>query len=124
MAEAERAYRAALERDSGDRKVHYRLAQVLRGRGAEREAMEHLRESNDLDDAREKLAELYTRARQQNYTTNAAQCREFGRHCRLFGRTRQADCWDREAARRGASAGAVWLRRTSAPEKFPCRNSV
>ena len=102
-AEAERAYRAALARDPADRKAHYQLARLLRGRGAEEEAAKHEAESRRLDDAREKLATCYQKAVQLNNDPPAELCREFSRWCRELGRTRQAKFWDDEASRRPAS---------------------
>jgi tetratricopeptide (TPR) repeat protein len=102
-AEAERAYRAAIERDPADRKAHYQLARLLRARGSESDAAEHEAASRRLDDAREQLAACYQRALQANHDPPADLCREFSRWCAELGRTRQAKFWDDEASRRPAA---------------------
>ncbi len=102
-ADAERAYRAAIELDSADRKAHYQLARLLRARGAESEATRHEAESRRLDDAREALAGVYQKAVQMNNDPSSDLCREFSRLCRELGRTRQAELWDQEASRRPSS---------------------
>jgi tetratricopeptide (TPR) repeat protein len=99
-ADAEAAYRSALERAPADRKAHYQLARVLRHRGAEQEAAEHEIAARSLDDSREALATCYTRAKQQHDNPGAELCREIGRLCRALGRIPLAVCWDREADRR------------------------
>ena len=102
FAEAERAYRATLEVDPGDRKAHYQLARLLRARGDEVDAVLHADEARELDVSREALAAAYIRAKQSDFNLSADNCRDFARLCDRLGRKRQAECWEQEAARRTA----------------------
>jgi tetratricopeptide (TPR) repeat protein len=101
--EAERAYRATIERDPGDRKAHYQLARLLRGRGDDEAAVRHETEARELDTAREALAAAYIRAKQSDFKLSADDCREFARLCDRLARKRQAEFWEQEASRRGAT---------------------
>jgi tetratricopeptide (TPR) repeat protein len=98
--EAERAYRAALENDSADRKAYYQLARLLRSRGADLEALEHENQARRLDNAREELALCYAKAGQQHDNPSAELCRQFSQWCRVLGRLGQAELWEQEASQR------------------------
>lgn len=100
--EAERAYRATLQRDPADRKTHYQLARLLRAAGKDQEAESHETDARELDEAREALATAYLRTTQPDFEMSGADCREFSRLCKRLARTRQSTFWEQEAARRPA----------------------
>lgn len=103
--EAERAYRAVLEKDPADRKAHYQLARLLRGHGANQEAIEHENQAQRLDDAREQLALCYLKATQQRDRPSQELCHQFSDLCRILGRTKQAELWEQEALARSVGTG-------------------
>jgi tetratricopeptide (TPR) repeat protein len=101
-AEAERAYRAAIQHDATDRKAHDQLASLLRAAGRRDEAEPVEAKRRELDEAREALAAAYMRTTQEDFVLSSDDCREFARLCERLGRIRQAQSWDLEAQRRAA----------------------
>ncbi len=85
-----------------DRKLRYQLAQLLRRQGRADEADRHAQKAVAIDDARERLGQLFQRTRAIQNDPLPEVCLEFARCWEEMGRAEQAAAWREEAAFRAS----------------------
>ncbi len=83
-----------------DRKLRYQLAQLLRRLGRDREADVHAEQAVAIDQARERLGQLYQETRAINDDPSPDVCRQFAQCWEAMGRLDQAQAWREEASYR------------------------